>query len=458
MANVMGLARRAGWNVVDQVMSALSNMLLMVFVAQALDDAAGFGAFSMAFVAYGVAVAVSKAIVGQPLQMRHSADPPETFRRAVRTSQGAAAWLGLLGAAICVGVWALVPGPIGAAFLALAPCLPALTMQDSCRMAFFACGRADRAALIDFVRMVLQFGLLFGAIGLGWTSVGVLTLTWGIAGLVSATVGLALLAAPPSLFGAGDWMREQKDITGYLMAEYVLGLGAAQFGTLLIAPLSSAADVGAMRAVQTLLGPLNILGTAALAFAVPELSRRAHMRAPGRIKAMILASGVMTLIAASYVGVLLLLPDPVGHWLFRDSWSGAQPVLVPMGVNSVAASAGIGAAVTLYGMGLAQKTFKLNVLRAPLLLGLMCLGAVEYGAVGAGWALATVELLFLPFWAVTAVRASHRHDRDRDAEESTRGGAHTPGDSPAVGDESTWETAEDIATDSETVIHDDRRA
>ena len=82
MANVMGLARRAGWNVIDQVMSALSNMLLMVFVARALDKTA-FGAFAMAFVAYGVAVALSKAMVGQPLQMRHSADSPEAFRRAV---------------------------------------------------------------------------------------------------------------------------------------------------------------------------------------------------------------------------------------------------------------------------------------------------------------------------------------------------------------------------------------
>ncbi|GAB48992.1 hypothetical protein, partial [Mobilicoccus pelagius] len=441
MANVMGLVRRAGWNVVDQMMSALSNMLLMVFVARALNDAAGFGAFSMAFVAYGVAVAVSKAMVGQPLQMRHSADSPESFRRAVRTSQGTAAWIGVVGAIVSVGVWLFVGGPVGAAFLALAPCLPALTMQDSCRMAFFAAGRADRAALIDFVRMVLQFGLLFGAIALGWTSVGVLTLTWGIAGLVSAALGLALLAAPPSLLGAGEWLAEQKDITGYLLAEYVLGLGAAQFGILLIAPLSSPADVGALRAVQTLLGPLNILGTAALAFAVPELSRRADMRAPGRLKAMVFASAAMTIAASAYVGVLLLLPDPVGEWLFRDSWRGAQPVLVPMGVNSIASCAGVGAAVTLYGMGLARKTFHLNILRAPLLLGLMCLGAVRFGAVGAGWALATVELLFLPFWAVAAVRACFRHDRERDEaarHEDARGG------SPDA-----WNAEADIALDSE---------
>ncbi|WP_141397199.1 MATE family efflux transporter [Mobilicoccus massiliensis] len=458
MANVLGLARRAGWNVVDQVMSALSNMLLMVFVAQALNDAAGFGAFAMAFVVYGVAVAVAKAMVGQPLQMRHSADSPETFRDAVRTSQATAAWLGVVGAVICVGVALVVGGPVGAAFLALAPCLPALVLQDSCRMAFFACGRADQAALIDFVRMVLQFGLLFGAIALGWTNVGLLTLTWGIAGLVSAAVGLWLLRAAPALGRAGEWVREQKDITGFLLAEYVLGLGAAQFGILLIAPLSSPADVGAIRAVQTLLGPLNILGTAALAFAVPELSRRAHLRAPGRIKAMLAASLVMGVMATTYVLVLLWLPDPVGRWLFRDSWTGAQPVLLPMGLNSIASCLGIGAAVTLYGMGLAKKTFHLNITRAPLLLGLMCFGALKFGAVGAGWALAAVELVFLPFWIYTAVRASYRHDAQRESrnEPSASGESGEPGESAAAA-EAVVAEMHDVATDSETVLHDDPR-
>lgn len=406
------LAGRAGWNVLDQIMAALSNMLLMVFVAQALDDAVGFGAFSMAFVVYGVAVAVAKAMVGQPLQMRHSSDDPRTFRAAVRASQGTAFWIGVVIAVVCVAVALVVGGPVEVAFLALAPCLPALVLQDSCRMAFFAAGRADHAALIDFVRMLLQFGLLFGAIALGWTDVGVLTLTWGIAGLVSATVGLFLLHAAPGLRSSGRWLREQKDITGYLLAEYILGLGSAQFGILMIAPLASEADVGAIRAVQTLLGPLNILGTAALAFAVPELSRRGHLRASARIKAMALISAAMGLAATTYVVILLVLPDPVGRWLFRASWEGAAPVLLPMGVNGIASSLGVGAAVTLYGMGLARKTFHLNITRAPILLGLMAVGTIQAGAVGAAWALGAVETLFLPFWAWAAVRGARQHDLD----------------------------------------------
>lgn len=417
MASVAGLAKRAGWNVIDQVMSALSNMLLMVFVARALDDATGFGAFSLAFVVYGVAVSVAKAFVGQPLQMRHSADTPEAFRAAVRASQSTALWLGVLGG-VASAAFALFMGlddPVGAAFIALAPCLPALVMQDSLRMAFFAEGRADRAALIDFVRMVLQFGLLFAAIALGWTGVGLLTLTWGVAAIISTAVGLWVLRTTPGLFAAGTWMHEQKDLTGYLVIEYLLGLGSAQFGVLMIAPLASTADVGAMRAVQTLLGPLNILGTAALAFAVPEISRRAHMRAPARIKALIAVSGVMTAAAALYVTTLLLLPDAVGEALFRSSWQGAAPVLLPMGLNSIFSCMGVGSAVTLYGMGLARKTAKLNTLRAPVLLGLMALGTIWFGAVGAGWALAAVELLFFPFWLVTAIRAAHERDRDADA-------------------------------------------
>ncbi|WP_168583014.1 MATE family efflux transporter [Gephyromycinifex aptenodytis] len=403
------LAKRASWNVIDQGMSALANMLLMVVVARAVNDEGAFGAFAIAFVVYGVGVAVAKAMVGQPLQMKYSDTTGEDFRRAVRNSQGTAALIGILGGLTSAGAGLAIGGSVGAALIALAPCLPALLMQDSCRMAFFANGRADYAALIDFVRMVLQFAFLFLAIFAGYQNVGILTLTWGVAGAISAGVGLYLLRAAPRMRGAMVWVREQRELNGYLMAEYLLGLGAAQFGILLVAPLASEADVGALRAAQTVLGPLNILGTAAFAFAIPELARRSHLGFKARMQAMVAVSGFMGIISTVWVVGLLLLPDAVGDALFRASWRGAQEVLLPMGLNSIASCLGVGAAVSLYGMALANKTFRLNMFRAPILLGLMVWGTLEAGATGAAWALACVETLFLPFWAITAVRSSREH-------------------------------------------------
>lgn len=432
MARGLGaLAKRAGWNVIDQGMSAVANMLLMVVVARAVNDASAFGAFSIAFVVYGVGISVAKAMVGQPLQMKYSDTSGEEFRQAVRNSQGTAAGVGILGGIVCAGVGFVIGGPVGAALIALAPCLPALLMQDSCRMAFFANGRAEYAALIDFVRMVLQFAFLFAAIYAGYHDVGILTLTWGLAGAISAAVGLYLLRAAPRMRGAVVWVREQRELNGYLLAEYLLGLGAAQFGILLVAPLASEADVGALRAAQTVLGPLNILGTAAFAFAIPELARRSHLGFRARIQAMVAVSAVMGTIAGLWVVLLLLLPDAVGEQLFRASWSGAQEVLLPMGLNSIASALGVGAAVSLYGMALAQKTFRLNMFRAPLLLGLMVWGTLQAGATGAAWALATVETLFLPFWVYTAVRSSREHARKRAAEPQVVEKVADPGVEPA---------------------------
>ena len=65
------LLRNASWNLVDQALSALSNIVLSVAVARSV-TAAGFGAFSVAFVIFGVLIAVTKSLVGQPLQMRFS--------------------------------------------------------------------------------------------------------------------------------------------------------------------------------------------------------------------------------------------------------------------------------------------------------------------------------------------------------------------------------------------------
>ncbi len=406
MASLAGLAKRAGWNFADQALSALANMLLMVVVARAV-DADAFGAFAVGFLVYGIAVAVAKAVVGQPFAILHSADSLADFRVAVAKGQGVTIWLGAAFGILCAGVGALLlPGAMGAVLLAVAVCLPLLMAQDALRMAFFAQGRADHATVIDLVRAALQFALLFGLLALGVDDVGVLTLSWGLAAAVSAACGMRLLRSVPQLRGAWAWVAHQGKLTKYLLAEYSLGLGAAQLGSMLVPVVGTTRDAGAIRGGQTLLGPLNVLWTAGLAFAVPEISRRQSMSVRRRLQAMGAISGGMTVIAVVYVAVLLLLPDAVGVQLFGDSWAGAQSVLVPLGVNSVASALGAGPGAMMLGMGLARKTFRLNLVKAPILLGLLVPGTMLYGATGAAWAMAISETVLLPFWTYVAVQGA----------------------------------------------------
>lgn len=58
-------SRRFTWGLADQGMSTLTNFLLSVYVARTL-GAVQFGAFSLAYVTYGFAIAASRGVSAEP--------------------------------------------------------------------------------------------------------------------------------------------------------------------------------------------------------------------------------------------------------------------------------------------------------------------------------------------------------------------------------------------------------
>jgi O-antigen/teichoic acid export membrane protein len=419
------LLRNASWNLVDQALSALSNIALSVAVARSV-DAPAFGAFSIAFVVFGVFIALTKSLVGQPLQMRFSHVGPEEQRRAAGSGLGVALVLGLVGSLVLVGV-AFVTGPtLRSALLALALILPALLVQDSCRMALFTCGRARGAAGVDAVWALVMVGLLLVVMDRG--SIVWLMLAWGAGALVSVVVACALLRVLPAPNRTVRWVRAHGNLTRYLFPEYFLGLGSMQLAILLVGTIAAAEAVGALRGAQVLLGPLGILGAGIFQFAVPEVARRPDL--PTRSLALFAGavSGFLGVVTIGYLAVLLLLPDQWGTALFGDSWPGAAAVLLAMGLSSVFSSLANGPAGVLYGTQQARSTFRIHAVKGPVLLAAVLLGTATGGAVGAAWALAATEAAVLPAWVLTlraalrarsatptAVRSEPERDDDDDA-------------------------------------------
>lgn len=401
---VGAISRRAGWNVVDQILSALSNVLLSLLVARTV-DAHAFGAFSIAFLVFSLVLAVNRAAVGQPLQITFAAAAPAEFRNAARLALGAATMGGTATGLVAVVTGVLLGGDPGHALIALGVCLPGLLLQDTARMVFFSQGRAKLAALNDGCWAVLAFGALAVALILSVHNVWLPILIWGGSAAIAAMIAMAQLRLLPALRGAFGWAVGQGHLTGYLLAEYVLGQGLAQVGILLVGILGSAEGVGALRAAQVLLGPLGIIGTAAFMFAIPEMARRPDMRARDRMVFCVVISAAMGFATVLFAPVLLLLPDHVGQQILGDTWVGAQSVLLPMCVLSLSAALATGPAATLYGLGQARTTFGVNIIKAPLLLVLMLGGIAWFGAVGAAWAIALTETVLLPLWFLRVRRA-----------------------------------------------------
>ncbi len=405
MRKAKDLLTKLGGNLFDQMLSALSNVVLSILVARSV-DAAGFGSFSIAFLIYGMAFAAMKSLVGQPLQIKFSAAPQDELRE--RMSQGAGTTL-TVSVVIALGV---ALGGLGAgaatgeALLALAVWLPSLLVQDYCRMAFFAAGRPWSAALIDGIWAAVQFGLLAVLLLNGSHSLTLLIGAWGLGATVSAVVGLLLLRVSLRVSRTFTWMREQANLSRYLLAEYILGLGAVQVGILLIALITSEADVGAIRAAQVLLGPLGIVATAAFQFTVPEIARRIDWPAKRLQLFAALVSGGLLFVHLIYVTALLAMPPEWGTALFGDSWHGAALVLLPMCLSACFSCMANGPAGVLYGLGWARETFRINLIKGPLILVLLLGATWIWGVLGSAWAFVAIESIILPFWIVTVIRGS----------------------------------------------------
>lgn len=403
-AGTKHLLRRASWSVVDQGLSAASNLLLSVIIARQL-DAGGFGAFAVAFLTFGLTIAVGRATIGQPLQISYSGASPEKWHEAARSALAASILLGATVGTVLAVVGLSMGGNTGQALVAVGVCMPGLVAQDVCRMAFFSSGRAKQAAINDALWTALEFGALATMIWVGVTHVGPFILAWGGSATVAAVVGMLMLRSTPRVRGCVAWLLGQRKLTGYLLAEHILGEGLAQVAILLVGVVGSSADVGSLRAGQVLLGPLNVLVTAISVFGIPEIARRSDMTARARRRFCWALSAVVTVVCIGYATPVLLLPDSLGRHLFGDTWNGAQTVLLAMCALYLAVAVGVGPGVTLYGMGRARATFGLNLLKAPILLVTLSLGIWHSGAVGAAWAIALTEALLLPFLIAKSVQA-----------------------------------------------------
>ena len=199
---------RISWMVIDQGLSALTNLLLSVMVARST-TASAFGAFAVAFLVYGLVIGFSRALVGQPLQISFASATPEEFRKAAGHSLGAAVVVGSIAALITAVISLAVGGQAGTALIALSLWFPALVLQDTCRMAFFAAGTPRRAAAIDSAWAVVVLGGFSAAMAVGLADGAVIPLTlWGLGATVAAVYGIVLLRVGTTVRGCVQWMRQ----------------------------------------------------------------------------------------------------------------------------------------------------------------------------------------------------------------------------------------------------------
>jgi O-antigen/teichoic acid export membrane protein len=394
---LQGVAKRLSWGVADQAISSFTNFIVGLWVARSLGPT-GFGAFSIAFATYLIALNASRGLATDPLLVRFSGVDLEAWRGAVAGSTGTAIAVGVVGGAVCVVVGIVLAAPTDLPFIALGVTMPGLLLQDSWRFAFLAAGRGRDAFVNDSLWGATLLVLLAIVVVSGWSNQFSFMLAWGSSATIAALVGAAQARVLPRVSAAGDWLRGHRDLSSRYLGENLSIMAANQGRFYGLAAVAGLAIVGSLRAADLLLGPVMVLILGMAMMAVPEAAR-ALRRAASRLWTFCVRIAIVGAGSAVIWGaVVLLLPDRLGRYLLGASWDAASSLVLPATLGVAALGIQLGAWGGVRALGAAKRSLRAQSFGSALYLAGSIVGGIVGGAAGAAWGGAGTTLIGAGYW------------------------------------------------------------
>lgn len=316
--------------IADQIISSLSNFVLVVFVARNASPTE-FGQFSLGYLVLVFFLGFQRSLVGEVLLVRFSNGKMTTATQ--NHALGLTLLVGFLGAAVLT-VGAFVAGPESdTLWFALAVSCIFVLLQDSTRYIFIAKDESGTALLLDFVWAVLSISAML--LLLMWQAEAFqVVLAWMGGAVVSLVTGLILVHAWPSPVGGIRLLSRNKDISVRFAAEF----SSLNLSTTLVwfalAGLLGSAGVAALRGASLLFSPLNTGFNAVRVAMIPELIRNRSTTL--FIRRMVETSAVLLAACLGWGVLVLAAPSSVGQMLLGSTWEGAEVLRWPNFVQAIA--------------------------------------------------------------------------------------------------------------------------
>jgi O-antigen/teichoic acid export membrane protein len=396
----LGRSRNWSWAFIAMGLSSVTTLCLTLLAGRSL-GASGLGVVYTGFMAYISLLALHRAVITTPL-ISDSSTLGEG-ERLVETRKALTATLaaGLALAAVTALLGAAIRGPIGLGLLVFAPWLVPAFVQELFRASLFRDGRGRQAAVmqIAWLATVVLCAPIAARIDSTWAVVS----AWGAGSVVAAMLGVLWARGLPSrLPVAWAWFRSVALPFGRWLAlqegSFVIGF----YGLVVIlTAILGAADVGGLRAADSVFAPFTLLAPALMLAGLPAVSRSV---AVSRAKALQLAAAISAfcvLLILAYSAVMFLAGDTVLPAVFGDDFEPYVHLVVPMSVWQIALGAGLGFAILLRAeqRGRAILVSGTAMLAASLLASpLLAAAAGVEGAVwglGIGAAVGTVFSIYL---------------------------------------------------------------
>lgn len=375
------MLRRMAWGLGSQGFNSIGNMLLAFWVARE-SATTDFGAWSLGYAAFMVALQMARAVAATPLLLEVDAD-----RR--HWHSGAASGLGVLIASVA-SIVLLISGTalpsLRAELWAFSAVIPVAVAQDMLRHVAFSRSRPDLAVLADATWLCAQIALSVIALSADAISspTVALTLAWGAAALVSAVVAAAALRVGVTLTRALAYHRRTGHLSRALAGDAALGAVGSQSLPMVVAAVAGLAATGALRGGLTLMGPLNIVITGLTPVATMEAKKRLAM-AGGVQRFVVGWCAALLVLGAAYGALLLVLPDSVGADALGATWQPAQLLLLPLIIEGLMRGPWSVVPIILRAQLRVHTALKLKMVTTLFLLSFPTAGALMSGAIGAAW-------------------------------------------------------------------------
>jgi O-antigen/teichoic acid export membrane protein len=373
------MGSRLSWGVADQGVSSLTNFLLNIFIARML-GAEQFGAFSLAYVTYGVADNMSRGLSIEPLLVRFSGTKLSNWRLATSGCTGTALLVGLVTGCFALIAGIVMGGTTGEAFSGLGLMLPGLMLQDSWRYAFFAVAKGHHALINDVIWAVVEIPLLLALKLTGHTNVFWFVIAWGTGACAGGVAGAFQARTVPSLNRALSWLTVHRDLGPRFLVENVGSNAADTLRSYGMSSLLGVESVGYMQAANVLMGPVKILSFGVSMITIPEAATLMHHAREKGVRYCIGVSIGQTALSVVWTVFLLIsLPLGLGHLMIGGLWEKAYPLVLPTALTVIASCAGAGARTGLHALGAAKRSLNTALIAAAISLTFSLVGAAFSG-------------------------------------------------------------------------------
>jgi O-antigen/teichoic acid export membrane protein len=389
--------RRLSIVTIDQVLSSVSNVGALIWVAHALDPG-DFGRFSLIVMIYTVALVSSRSLISTTAVVH-----PEEADHHTRRILASTMMTGFVGGALCVvgGLLLRLEGNVFAGpVLALAVALPFMMLQDVGRYLAIARQEPGRAIVLDALWIVLMAGAFVALSQLGGSTLTWLVFAWAGAGAVAGLWVFAQYGTPAP--GGFEWLREHWSFSWRSLVSGVSSSGIVLLMSALMTLFSSALAVAAFRAATLLSAPSTAIQLAVTTSAAADIAREQesesamwhHVR---RAMTIAFAVGAMNLV------VLVFLPDWLGQAVLGESWFLVEPLMLPITLKVLLMAGQSGLRAALIGRRRITAVMVTDIVSMALIGICMVTGAALADAEGALWAMAVATVFSTGCWWIAMV-------------------------------------------------------